>query len=401
MLLWTGQTISTVGTAVSELAVPTVAIFAFHAGPLEVSILGALETLPFIGIGLLLGPLADRIRRRPILIACDIGRLVALGSIPLAAAIGVLTLNQLYLVAFATGLFNVGFQVGYQAYLPALVTRSRIMDANSRLYVTQTAAGTVGPAIGGVLIQAVGAALAIGLDAVSYLLSALAILLIRKPEERPAQGPRAGYRAELAEGLRFVVGHPVLRRIAAANATFTIGWRMVEGMYVLYCYRILHMTPAQVGILLATVSVFAVIGALLRSRVTRLVGFGRLLFSSQLVTALSCFGISLAGLGLGVPAMYAVAVVMGLASGMFDIAQLTLRQLITPDRLQARMNATMRTLFWGPRPLGFLLGGVIASWLGLVPTTVIGGVVCTMSAAFLFGRLFFSMNTAPEPVHEG
>ena len=126
MLLWTGQTISTVGTAVSELAVPTVAIFAFHAGPLEVSILGALETLPFIGIGLLLGPLADRIRRRPILIACDIGRLVALGSIPLAAAIGVLTLNQLYLVAFATGLFNVGFQVGYQAYLPALVICSSL-----------------------------------------------------------------------------------------------------------------------------------------------------------------------------------------------------------------------------------------------------------------------------------
>jgi MFS family permease len=401
VLLWTGQTISTLGTAVSGLALPTVAIFAFHAGPFQVSILGALETLPFIGIGLLLGPMADRFRRRPLMIGCDIGRFAALGSIPLAAAADVLSLNQLYLVAFLVGLFNIAFQVGYQAYLPALVTRSRIMGANSRLYVSETVAGTAGPALGGFLIQAIGAALAIGVDAASYLLSAFAILLIRKPEELPVQGPRAGFRAELGEGLRFVLGHPVLRRIAAGNATFTIGWRMVEGIYVLFCYRVLHLTPPQVGLLLATVSVFLVLGALLRDRLTRLVGFGRLLFLSQLVVAVSCFGITLAGLGLGLAAMYATAVVMGLASGMFDVAQLTLRQLITPDRLQARMNATMRTLFWGPRPLGFLLGGALGSWLGLVPTTAIGAVICTISAAFFFGRLFFSMESEPEPAHEG
>jgi MFS family permease len=401
VLLWIGQTISTLGTAVSDLAVPTVAIFAFHAGPLQVSILGALETVPFIGIGLLLGPLADRVRRRPILIACDIGRFASLGSIPLAAALGLLTLNQLYLVAFLTGLFNVAFQVGYQAYLPALVTRRQIMGANSRLYVTQTVSGTAGSALSGLLIQLIGAALTIAVDAVSYLLSALAIIFIPRPEERPSAGRSAGFRVELAEGLRFVLGHPILRRLAAGNATFTIGWRMVEGMYVLYCYRILHLTPAQVGLLLATTSVFLVIGALLRERVTRLVGFGRLLFFSQLLTALPVFLITLAGLGLGLPAMYAAAVVMGLAGSMFDVAQLTLRQLITPDRLQARMNATMRTLFWGPRPLGFLLGGVVASWLGLVATTAIGGVICTVSAAFFLGPLFFSMNTAPEPVHEG
>ena len=230
VLLWAGQTVSTVGTTVSDLAIPTAAIFLFHAGPLQVSIIGALLTVPFAGVGLLLGPYADRVRRRPILIACDLGRLLVLGSIPAAAVLGVLSLGQLYAVALLTGVFNVAFAVSYQAYLPALVTRRLLMGANSRLYVTETAAGTVGPAIGGFLIQLVGAARAVTVDAASYLLSAIAILLIRKPEEAAALGPRPGYRSDLSEGLRFVLGHRVLRRLAAGNATFTIGWRMIEGL---------------------------------------------------------------------------------------------------------------------------------------------------------------------------
>ncbi|HVD00131.1 MAG TPA: MFS transporter [Candidatus Dormibacteraeota bacterium] len=401
LLLWAGQTTSTLGSAVSDLAIPTAAIFLFHAGAFQVSLLGALETLPFIGVGLLLGPLADRVRRRPILIACDLARFGILGSIPVAAAAGELTLYQLYAAAFLTGIFNVFFQVAYQAYLPALVSRQRIMGANSRLSVTQTIAGTVGPAIGGFLIQEVGAAMAVAVDSASYLLSALAVLLIRKPEPTAAPGPRASFRTELAEGLRFVFGSPVLRRLAAGNATFTIGWRMIEAILLLFCYRVLRMTPAQVGILFAVTSICLVAGTLARERVTRMVGFGRLLFLSQLACALPIFLMAGAGLGLGVPALYAAFSIQGLASGMFDVAQLTLRQLITPDRLQARMNATMRTLFWGPRPLGFLLGGAVGSWIGLVPTIAIGAVICTISAAFFFGPVFFVMRTAPEPVHDG
>ena len=130
------------------------------------------------------------------------------------------------------------------------------------------------------------------------------------------------------------------------------------------------------------------------------VGFGRLLFFSQLFCALPAFLMAAAGLGLGVPALYLAFAIQGLAAGMFDVMQVTLRQLITPDRLQARMNATMRTLFWGPRPLGFLLGGALGSWLGLVPTIAIGAAICTASAAFFLGPVFFAMRSAPEPVHD-
>src|SRR5262249_21575216 len=138
---------------------------------------------------------------------------------------------------------------------------------------------------------------------------------------------------------------------------------------------------------------------LIRERVTRALGFGRLLFLSQLFCALPAFLIAAAGLGLGQPALYLALVVQGLASGMFDVMQLTLRQLITPDRLQARMNATMRTLFWGPRPLGFLLGGALGTAVGLVPTFFIGAAICTASAGFFAGGPFSAMKEAPAPVH--
>jgi MFS family permease len=398
VLLWAGQTLSSLGSSVSALAIPTAAIFLFHAGPLEVSILGALEVLPFAGLGLLLGPYADRFRKRPIMIACDVGRFLLLGSIPAAGLAHSLSLGQLYAVAFGTGTFNVFFQVAYQSYLPGLVTRAQLMAANSRLYVTETAAETIGPAIGGFLIQLVGAALSVAIDAVSYLISAIAFVLIRRPEPVAATVARRSFRFELAEGPRFVLGHPILRRIAAGNASFTIGWRAIEAILILYCYRVLHLTPAQLGLLFGVNGLALIAGALLREPATRLIGFGRLLVVTSLVCGLQCFLIAAAGVGLGPAAIVVAFLLLGIASGMFDVAQLTLRQLLTPDRLQARMNATMRTLFWGPRPLGFLLGGFLGSLLGLTTTIIIGGVVCTLATAFWVTGPILAMKKAPEPV---
>jgi MFS family permease len=398
VLLWAGQTLSELGSAVSELAIPTAAIFLFGAGPLQISLIGALEVLPFAGLGLLLGPYADRFRKRPVMIVCDAGRFLLLGSIPAAGLAHVLSLGQLYLVAFGTGCFTVFFQVAYQSYLPGLVTRRHLMAANSRLYVTGTAAHTVGPAIGGVLIQLVGAALAVAVDSFSYLVSAVAFLLIRRPEVLAVRTQPTSFRADLVEGLRFVLGHPILRRIAAGNAIFTIGWRAIEAILLLFLYRTLHLTPAQAGLLFGVTGLALVVGALIRERMTRLVGFGWLLVITSLVCGLQCFLIALAGLGLGVPAIVVAFLITGIASGMFDVAQLTLRQLLTPDRLQARMNATMRTLFWGPRPLGFLLGGVLGSLLGLIPTIIIGGVICTAATIPWVTPQILSMRRAPEPV---
>ena len=396
VLLWAGQTLSALGTEVSDIAIPTAAIFLFHAGALQVGILAALQVLPFAGLGLVIGPYLDRVRKRPIMIAADLGRFVLLGSIPLAAALDVLTLNQLYAVALLTGCCQVVFEVGYQSHLPVLVGRERIMGANSRLYITSTVAGTVGPAVGGFLVQFLGAARAVGADSLSYLASAISIAAMPRPEPALSGGAGSrGYRGELAEGLRFVLNHPVLRRIAAGNAAYTIGWRAIWGIYILYCYRVIHLTPSQVGLLLAAGGVATLAGALLRDWMTTWLGFGRLLFVMALLMGLQAFLIPLAGLGLGAPAMVASMVVLCSAAGSFDVAQLTLRQLLTPDRLQARMNATMRALFWGPRPLGFLLGGVLGSAIGLVPTTGIGAGICTLAAFAWFTPRILEMRTPP------
>src|SRR5438552_2436407 len=186
--LWAGETVSEFGSQVTLLAVPTVAILVLHAGPFQVGILSALEFLAFPTLGLVAGVYADRIKRRPIMIACDIGRLLALGSIPIAFTLNAPTLGQLYVVALLTGIFNVFFDVSYQSYLPALVERTNLIEGNTKLEVTRSGSQIAGPAVAGFLIQLIGGARAVAVDAISFLASALALAVIRKPEPNPNPG---------------------------------------------------------------------------------------------------------------------------------------------------------------------------------------------------------------------
>ncbi len=209
--LWSGETVSQFGTQVTQLALPTVAILLLHAGPFEVGLLAALEFLAFPILGLVAGVWADRLRRRPIMIVADLGRMLALGSIPLAFILNALSLYQLYAVAVITGVFTVFFDVAYQSYLPALVERSNLIEGNTKLEVTRSAAQVAGPAVAGFLIQLVGGARAILVDAISFLISALALMAIRKPEPEPkpsmAEG-KAGFFQEMGEGLSVVLAIP-------------------------------------------------------------------------------------------------------------------------------------------------------------------------------------------------
>src|SRR2546425_10393552 len=163
--LWTGETVSVFGSQVTLLAVPTVAILILHAGPFQVGLLSALEFLAFPTLGLVAGVYADRLRRRPIMIVCDLGRMLALGSIPLAFVLNLLTLEQLYIVALLTGVFTVFFDVSYQSYLPALVDRPNLIEGNTKLEITRSTAQVAGPAVAGLLIQWIGAAKAVAGDA--------------------------------------------------------------------------------------------------------------------------------------------------------------------------------------------------------------------------------------------
>jgi MFS family permease len=399
--LWSGETVSKLGSEVTLLALPTVAILMLHAGPFQVGLLGALEFLCFPLLGLPAGVIADRLRRRPIMIVCDLGRAVALGSIPLAYSLKLLSINQLYLVALITGLFTVFFDVSYQSYLPSLIERRHLVEGNTKLQVSESAAQIGGPALAGFLIQLISAARAIAVDAFSYLVSALAIFAIRRrePVPRPADATgRTGFLTEMREGLGVVFGNPVLWHIAGCTGTFNLGSNMFFAVFLIFAYRQLHLSPGVVGVVFAASSVGFLLGALAASRFSDRLGVGGGLAVSivaggiaQLLTplaligqpALVLFGLMLFGSTLGAP---------------YNIIQVSLRQAITPDRLQGRMNATMRTIVWGTIPIGAALGGVLGSSVGVVQTLIIGGAIETVAVLWILIGPVIRVREQPEPV---
>jgi MFS family permease len=400
--LWAGDTVSQFGSQVTLLAVPTVAILVLHAGPFQVGLLSALEFLAFPTLGLVAGVYADRLRRRPIMIACDLGRMLALGSIPVAFLLNTLTLEQLYIVALLTGICTVFFDVSYQSYLPVLVDRPNLLEGNTKLEISRSAAQVSGPAVAGFLIQWLGGAKAVAFDALSFLLSAIALSTIKapEPEPRPATVSGAtGFIAEMKEGIMVVFKNPILWRIAGCTATTNFGSIMVFGAVLLvFMYRDLHLTAAVVGVIFAIGSVGGLLGALMASWISRRLGFGLTLGISIVVGGVSLLLTPLALLGAPVIVLSTTGLVTGFTIPTYNINQVSLRQAITPDRVQGRMNATMRTIVWGTFPLGGVLGGILGTTVGVVQTIIVGGVLSTLAALWIFLGPVIKVKEQPEPV---
>ncbi len=386
--LWAGESVSVFGSQVTVLAVPTVAILILHAGPFQVGILSALEFLAFPTLGLVAGVYADRLRRRPIMIICDVGRALALGSIPVAFLLNLLTLEQLYFVALLTGIFTVFFDVSYQSYLPALVDRPNLIEGNTKLEITRSTAQVAGPAVAGFLIQLIGGAKAVAVDALSFLLSALALASIGKPEPEPRPSTASGtsgFIPEMREGIDVVFRNPILWRIAACTATTNLGSNMVFGaVFLVFAYRQLHLSAGVVGIVFALGSVGALAGAFLAGWVARTIGIGPTLGVTIIVGGLALLATPLALVGAPAVILATTGFIEGVTIPVYNISQVSLRQAITPDRVQGRMNATMRTIVWGTIPLGAFIGGILGTSIGLVQTIVLGGILSTLAASWIF-----------------
>ena len=400
--LWAGETVSVFGSQVTVLAVPTVAILILHAGPFQVGILSALEFLAFPTLGLVAGVYADRLRRRPIMIVCDVGRFLALGSIPVAFLLNLLTLEQLYLVALLTGIFTVFFDVSNQSYLPALVDRSNLVEGNTKLEISRSTAQVAGPAVAGILIQWIGGARAVIVDALSFLVSALALAWIRKPEPEPrpsAATGTAGFIPEMKEGIDVVFRSPILWRIAGCTATSNLGSNIIFGaVFLVFAYRQLHLAAGIVGVVFAIGSVGGLAGAFLAPWVARTLGIGPTLGITSAVGGLALLAIPIALIGAPAVVLATSGFIEGLVVPIYNIAQVSLRQAITPDRVQGRMNATMRTIVWGTIPLGAFIGGILGTNLGLVQTVVLGGIVTTLSTLWIFLGPVIRLKEQPAPV---
>ena len=366
--LWAAETVSQVGTHITLLALPVLAVTVLHATPLEMGVLTALETAAFLVIGLPAGAWVDRWRRKRVLVANDLIRAVALASLPVAWLMDVLTLPQLFLVAAVTGTATVFFDVAYQSYLPTLVERSQIVDGNGKLETSRAVAQVAGPGITGVLLRVLGAPLLIALDAVSFLVSAAFIGRIRHPDTVPDPATRRRLRTEIAEGLSFVVRHPLLRRIVACTGTSNLFSAMTNALLVLYVIRTLGLSESTLGFVFSAGAVGGLVGAASAAWFARRVGEGRAIPLASIVWAVFWTLVPLAA--VGAPIVLLVVGWFGLSWAVvaYNVVQVSFRQRLCPPVLLGRMNASVRFIVFGTMPLGGLLGGVLGTWLGVLPT---------------------------------
>lgn len=370
--LWAGETVSEVGTQISILAVPLVAVRALHATTFEVGLLTAASTAAFLLVGLPAGALVDRLRRRPVMIAADIGRMLALGSIPVTYALGRLGLLQLYLVTLLAGVLTVFFDVAYQSYLPSLVGLEHIVEGNAKLTGSSQVAQVAGPSLAGGLVQAIGGPYAIAIDAGSFLFSGAAVTAIRAVEKPPESATlQRRMASEIGEGLKFVFGHRLLRAIAATTATANLFSGITTAVEIVFLVRTVHAAPGIIGLLFAAGSVGGLVAAFLATRLSSRIGGARA----------TIVGIFIGAGGLLMPVTTPGAGLLLFAAGFFAVAfgavlynvnQVSFRQRLCPERLLGRMNATMRFVVWGVMPIGGVIGGAIGSTIGLRSTLWLG-----------------------------
>jgi MFS family permease len=384
--LFFADTISQLGSQVTQLALPLVAVIALGASPFEVGLLAACDTAAFLLVGLPAGAWVDRMRRRNVLIFNDLARAVMLGSIPVAWWLHVLTMPQLYVVGLGTGLATVFFDVAYQSYLPHLVGRDNLVDGNAKLQAVSGVSQLAGPTAAGLLIQILRAPASIMIDAVSFVGSAIFVSLIQKREEKPERKPDAHLGREISEGFRFVVSNRILRAVAMCTGSSNLFSAISGAMLILFFVRLMHLSPGWIGLAFSVSAIGGLIGAFTAQRIAARIGQGPSIwmtiaftgpFALLMPVAQRGILLILAVLGMGVYWWGAV---------VYNINQVSFRQGITPDRLLGRMNATMRFLVWGTLPLGGLIGGVLGSTIGIRPTLWVGAI----GGLFTFLPVFLS-----------
>ena len=384
--LWAGQTVSKFGTHITDAALAAVAVIVLQATSAQMGLLGALAGLPILLVSLFAGVWVDRLRRRPVLITADLGRAFILLSIPVATLAGLLQMSQLYVVAFLVGVLNVLYNVADQSYLPAIVPREKLVEANARIGASDSLAEIAGPSLAGLLLQWLSAPFAILVDVATYLFSATSLGLIRKHEPALESLERPDLWREMREGLGFVVHHPILRALMGTTATHRFFGSFIGTVYWLFLVRDLGLSPAIVGISIGIGGLGALIGTLIAERMSLRFGMGRTiigslviipLFSGFLLLPITAWSSSVvAGL------IFAVQLIGDIFWSVFAINIISLRQAVIPAQMLGRASANLDFVGEGAAPIGALIGGLIATLIGARWTWLAG------AAGILAGTLW-------------
>jgi len=363
--LWSAQTISVFGDQFTALAIPLIAALMLHATALQMGILIAVEQAPLFFLSLFAGVWVDRLPRRTILITCDLGRGVVLLAIPLAALMHTINMTVLYAVSSIVGVLSVFYYVSYQAFLPSLVGRTQLVDGNSKLEATRSLSDLAGPGLAGAVIQFISAPIAIALDALSFLISGGITSLIRRDETHGSAQTRGPILSQVREGLAFLLGNRFLRPIAGCSGTWNFFNTGVLTLYILFATRDLALGPAKLGMILSLGNICGLLGVLGAGRIGTRIGVGPAIVFSAIVSGFGGILIVLATPRTAFPLLVSAGLLTNFIRPVYNINQVSLRQAITPHRLQGRMNATMRFLILGAAPLGALMAGWLGGALGL------------------------------------
>ncbi|WP_434811116.1 MFS transporter [Microbacterium sp. bgisy189] len=397
--MWGGQALSQFGAQIVELALPVLAVLLLHATEAQVGYLNAASMAAFLVVGLPAGAWIDRMRKRHVMIWADAVRALALTAVPALHLLGILEMWHLYVVALIVGIATVFFDVSYQSLVPSLVQPKQIADANGKLESTQQLAGLTGPAIAGGLVGLISAPMAILATVGTYIASMIALLSTRDHEERRAPEDRAPLHREIAEGLRWVFGNPLLRRIVATTAISNLTSTLVFTLTPIFFLRILGFSPELMGLLFSLGAVGGLLGAIATPRLVSRFGEARLIPLSAIGFSLAMVPFPLAAI-LPTPAAFVMLVLQGMLMGfgvlVYNITQVTFRQRITPPRLLGRMNASIRFCVWGVMPLSALAAGWLGTWLGTVPTLWIGTVGALLSALPVVIGPFWRLRNLPD-----
>ncbi|MFI2652371.1 MFS transporter [Micromonospora fulviviridis] len=386
-LLWAGQTVSAVGSNVTAVALPLVAVAVLDATTFQVAVLTAAAWLPWLLAGLPAGAWVDRVRRRPVMIAADLVSAALFATVPVAALLDLLTVGQLLVVALGAGLARVFFETADQVYLPTLLRPEQVPEGNAKLHATQTASYLVGPGLAGLIAQLAGAVTAVLLDAVSFLVSAACLSRIRAVEPRPGRpAGSSSLRREVADGLRFVVRDPYLRVLTVFGAASNIGLTGYQALLVVFLVRSAGLPAGLVGLLIGLASVGGLLGAALATGLARRLGSARALLVAGALAGPPALLIPLAGPGGRVAWLVLGGALVSLGVAVGNVVKSSFRQTYTPHRLLGRVTVSMHLLNYGTIPLAALLAGALGAawgpagairamtaWLALTPLILLAG----------------------------
>jgi len=383
MKLWWSLTITSFGAQITNLALPLAAAVMLQATPWQMGVLVALETLPFALVSLHAGVLIDRVRKLPIVIASAVGRGVVLLAIPVAAYFGALSIELLFVVGFLCGVQNVVGGAAYQVLLAKMAGRNRLVEANAKVALGETSAALVGPGLAGLLIQLVTAPFAILLDALTFIFSGLLLRRVHVPNDVPEPGTRRSIASEIHEGLLLVWRSRTLLALAWMAGLWQILHHMQLAVLILFATRELGLSAGNIGLVFAFGGLGCVLASALAERLSTRFGVGPVIVHGLTLTALAwqTFGLISGPVWLATLALGCTMLILDFGAVLYGINYLALRQAITPDRLLGRMTATMRFLTVAAAPLGSLVGGALATAIGLRATLLTIGVLALLLVA--------------------